>query len=42
MVKSYGSQYREFLREGSFADLLAKMKEKVGAAKKKDKKASKE
>ena len=37
VVRSYSSQYREFLREGSFEDLVAKMREKIEAAKKKEK-----
>jgi phospholipid transport system substrate-binding protein len=34
--KSYGSQYNDFLREGSFEKLLATMREKVDEAKAKD------
>ena len=36
MVKSYRSQYRDFLRESSFKQLLAKMREKIGKARQKD------
>ncbi len=36
IVKSYGSQYNEFLREGKFDALLVKMRKKIEAAKKKE------
>ena len=42
IVKSYGSQYSEFLREGSFEQLLAKMRDKIEASKKKDAERSKD
>lgn len=37
VVRSYGSQYKEFLREGSFDELIAKMTSKIEAEKKKEK-----
>jgi phospholipid transport system substrate-binding protein len=37
IVKSFGSQYNEFLRESSFEELLAKMQEKIEAAAKEEK-----
>lgn len=36
VVKSFGSQYADFLREGSFEQLLVRMREKIEAATKKD------
>ena len=36
VVKSYGSQYQEFLRDGSVGELLARMRKNIDAAKKKD------
>ncbi len=42
MVKSYRSQYRDFLRESSFKQLLAKMREKIEAARQKDSRFGKE
>ena len=36
-MRSYGSQYKEFLREGSFDELIAKMTSKIEAEKKKEK-----
>ncbi len=42
MVKSYRSQYRDFLRESSFKQLLAKMHEKIEAARQKDSRFGKE
>ena len=41
IVRSYRSQYREFLQEGSFEQLLAKMREKITAARKKESKPEK-
>lgn len=35
IVKSYGSQYDEFLREGSFDELLKKMKDKIDSSREK-------
>ena len=35
-VKSYGSQYREFLQESSPDELLERMRKKIEEAKKKD------
>ncbi len=42
MMKSYGSQYRDFLRENSFKQLLAKMREKIEEARQKDSRFGKE
>lgn len=42
MVKSYRSQYRDFLRESSFKQLLAKMREKIEATRQKDSRFGKE
>ncbi len=41
MWKSYRSQYRDFLRESSFKQLLAKMREKIEAARRKDSRSGK-
>ena len=42
MVKLYKSQYRDFLRESSFKQLLAKMREKIGKARQKASRFGKE
>jgi phospholipid transport system substrate-binding protein len=42
VVKSYGSQYADFLREGSFEQLLVRMREKIEAVGKKDSSPGKE
>lgn len=42
MVKSYRSQYRDFLRESSFKQLLAKMREKIEETRQKDSRFGKE
>ncbi len=36
ILKSYGSQYRDFLKEGSFEELLERLRKKIEAARKKE------